>query len=432
MVFRHLGVRAGLVFGVAALAVAGLAGPAAASVSSRPASTPQLYPNGSVEQVRQLVQCGGTMFAVGTFTKIQQGASGPVYTRNNVVSFRATSPFTITKWAPNVNGKVNTIAFNGTNCGTAYIGGVFTSVNGTAVRDFAAISTFTGAVVTGIAHNANGQVETIAYHGGHLLTGGRFTSISGSGADPYFTSLSPSTGKNDGYLNLHISGTYGNNATMVYNQQISHGGALDLAEGVFTSVGGKARRQIFMLSLGSTSATVNGWTSSEFSQSCVSTEAFYVRAASWSPGDSTVYIATTGFHLASTGRVAGGLCDVAAAFPATPTSVHHLWVNFTGCDSLYSTAADSSTAYFGGHERWASNPNGCNFAGPGAVSAQGMVGLSPTDGHVIFNPTRSRGLGADDMLVTSAGLWIASDNAFNATKCAKQSGHAGICFLPYG
>ncbi len=88
----------------------------------------------------------------------------------------------------------------------------------------------------------------------------------------------------------------------------------------------------------------------------------------------------------------------------------HTWINYTGCDSLYSAAADASTAYFGGHERWAYNPNGCDRAGTGAVAAPGFEGLSATTGALTFNPTRGRGLGADDMLVTTAGLWIASDN----------------------
>jgi hypothetical protein len=66
-----------------------------------------------------------------------------------------------------------------------------------------------------------------------------------------------------------------------------------------------------------------------------------------------------------------------------------------------------------------------------------MGGLSPTTGSLTFNPTRDRGQGADDMRVTSAGLWIASDNAFGANACGKTTsgaparGHAGICFLPY-
>jgi hypothetical protein len=198
-------------------------------------------------------------------------------------------------------------------------------------------------------------------------------------------------------------------------------------------VGGQPRQQIFMLNVGGSAATVTGWTSAEFGQHCYKTEPFYVRAAAWSPSDSTVYIATTGFHPDNWdgSYPMTGLCDAAAAFPATQTTVAPTWVNYTGCDSLYSAAADSTTAYFGGHERWSQNRDGCNFAGPGAISAPGMEGLSPLTGLLTFNPKRSRGLGADDMLVTSAGLWIASDNYNNADMCGGVSGHAGICFLPY-
>jgi hypothetical protein len=427
--------RAGVIAAAAAVCVTGFAASASAGstgpVSSTPGATPQLNPNGSTEQVRQLVQCGGTMYAVGTFTSIKYKTT--VSARNNAFSFSATAPYAITTWNPNVNGVVNSIAFNGTNCADAYIGGKFTSVDGTKVANIAEVSTTTGAVVTGFAHSASGEVETLASSNGHLLTGGFFTSINGS-STPYFVSLNPSTGANDGYVNLGISGNYGSGATQVYNQQISHGGTLELAEGTFTTVGGQPRKQIFMLSLGSTAATLTAWTSPEFNGACVTDESFYVRAASWSPSDSTIYTATTGYHplggsIGETPRT--GLCDSAAAFPATQESVTHEWINYTGCDSFYSTAADTNDAYFGGHERWADNQNDCDAAGPGAVAAQGMVGLSPSTGAVVFNPSRARGLGADDMLVTSAGLWIASDNMNNSSQCAGKSGHAGICFLPY-
>jgi hypothetical protein len=430
--YRQLCCRAGVAAAAAAVCVMGFAAPASASVSANPAATPQLYPNGiSWEQVRQLVQCGGTMYAVGSFTEIKY--KGVVYARNNAFSFSATSPYAMTTWNPNVNGKVNSIAFNGTDCSNAYLGGIFTVVHGTTVKNIAEVSTTsTGAVVTGFGHSANGQVQTLRGYNGHILAGGYFTSVNGS-TKKYFVSLSPSTGKDDGFLNLNISGNYGSGATQVYNQQISHGGSLELAEGTFLSVGGQARQQIFMLNLATNPATVTPWTSAEFNARCILNESFYVRAASWSPGDGTVYIGTTGFHPlnGSTSGPRTGLCDAAAAFPATQASVSHTWINYTGCDSLYSTAADASTAYFGGHERWADNTNGCDLAGPGAIAAPGMVGLDPGTGAVVFNPTRARGFGADDMLVTSAGLWIASDNMNNASQCAGKSGHAGICFLPY-
>jgi len=407
-------------------------------VSSTPASgTPQLNTTGTTEQVRQLAQCGGTMYAVGSFTSIKRFST--VYARNNAFSFSATSPFQVTSWNPNVNGVVNSIAFS-SDCSVAYLGGKFSSVGGTAVHNIAAVSTSTGAVITAFAHSASGQVETLLRVGSHVLTGGYFTAINGSSANPYFTSLNTTTGKDDGFLHLSISGNYqfpgvSSNATRVYNQQLSHGGTLDLVEGDFTAVGGQPRQQIFMLNVSGGTATVTPWTSAEFNGSCATVEPYYLQAASWSPDDSRIYIATTGYHPYNepTGSFPRtGLCDAAAAFPATQASVSHLWINYTGCDSLYSTAADASTVYIGGHERWASNPSGCDFAGPGAIAAPGMAGLSPATGALTFNPTRDRGLGADDMLLTSAGLWIASDNLDGSSRCGGVYGFAGICFLPYG
>jgi hypothetical protein len=432
-----------LILGIPAAQAADGEHPPAGVVSPTPASgTPQLAPSGSTEQVRQLVQCGGTMYAVGGFTKIQQGST--VYSRNNAFSFSATAPFGVTSWNPNVNGRVNSVAFS-PDCSQAYLGGQFTSVHGTAVRDIAEVSTSTGAVNTAFAHSANGEVETLLTYKSHLLTGGYFTSVNDS-SNKYFASLNTSTGTDDGFLHLSISGNYqfpgvSGNPTRVYNQQLSHGGTLDLVEGDFTSVGGLPRQQIFMLNLSGSTAVVTGWTSPEFSQDCATVEPFYVRAASWSPDDSTVYIGTTGYHpynkpIGSYPRT--GLCDAAAAFPATQTSVSHLWVNYTGCDSLYSTAADSQAAYFAGHERWSMNPMGCDHQGAGAIPAPGMEGLDPANGVLYVNSagtkgyySRGRGLGADDMLLTSAGLWIASDNQNNGTQCGGLYEHSGICLLPY-
>jgi hypothetical protein len=347
---------------------------------------------------------------------------------------------------------VNSIAFDDGDCGHAYIGGKFTVVHGAKAHNIAEISTTSGALIPAFAHDANGQVETLLGHGGHIIAGGYYTSIGGSAADPYMTSLSPATGRDDGYVHLHISGNYqfpgaAPNATRVYNQQLSHSGALDLVEGDFTSAGGQARQQAFMLHLGTASTTVTGWTSAEFDQHCVTGHPFYVQAGSWSPNDSTVYLVATGYHAAD-GATSGprtGLCDSAAAFPAAPRPVSDTWINYTGCWSLYATAAGTAAVYIGGHEEYADNPDGCKTAGPGAVPAPGLGGLTPANGQLLLNRkrtaglySRSRGSGADDMLLTSAGLWIASDNGVFAggrfhlsAMCGRKHGHAGICFLPY-
>lgn len=456
--------------GLAAVTVAAaLAGSATATraatlpsgpVLSTPVTgTPHLLanPNGT-DQIRQIAQCGNTMYAVGTFSQIKRQSI--VYNRTNIFSFSAVKPYTVSSWAPVVNGIVNTITFSGTNCADAYIGGKFTAVGATTVRNLAEIDTTTGDVVATFGHSAAGKVETLASYGSHIIAGGYYTSINGSAADPYLTSLNPVTGKDDGFIHLGISGNYqypgvSTNVTNIYNQAISHSGTLDLIMGDFTSVGGLPRQQVFMLNLATTPASVTGWTSPQWDGSqgeatpahphqgypyqCATFEPFYIQAASWSPDDSTVYLADTGYE-ANNWPTSGrrmGLCDAAAAFPSTQAAVYSEWINYTGCDSLFSTAADASAAYFGGHERYSMNTYGCDSLGPGGYAAPGMEGLIPASGNLMLNSsgtalyTRDRGYGADDMLITSAGLWIASDNSSGSQRCGGVYGLAGLCLLPY-
>ena len=470
---RRLGLSLGgaLTAGIAAGALCLPAPPALAAtgpVSPTPVGgTPVLAPNGTTETIRQVADCNGTMYAVGSFTSITgwNGSARTTVTRDNIFSFSELAPFTLTSWAPVVNGEVNSIAFAGGNCADAYIGGQFTSVNGTAAANIAEIDTTAGNVVTGFgSHTGGGHVDTIlpVDNGQHLLVGGTFTSINGDkGTNPYYASLDPGTGKDDGFLHLNISGhitfpNVKNNSTEVYNQQLSHGGTLVLVEGDYTSVGGLNRRQIFMIDVSGSATALTGWTSPEFDGSdpnatlnpndkyfnCGASHPFYVHAAAWSADDSEVYLADTGVKpiLWNGTFPLVGLCDAAAAFPATQTQVFSDWIAYDGCDSLYSAAADSSAVYVAGHNRWFNNQNACNKEGPGAIPAPGLAGLTPgpSGGSLILNSagtaglySRSRGHGADDMLLTTAGLWIASDNFGGGTSCGGQSGFAGLCFLPY-
>ena len=79
---------------------------------------------------------------------------------------------------------------------------MLTSVNGTSVHNIAAVSTSTGVVNTAFGHNANGQVSTLLTQGSHVLTGGYFTTINGSSANPYFASLDTTTGTDDGWAGV--------------------------------------------------------------------------------------------------------------------------------------------------------------------------------------------------------------------------------------
>lgn len=422
------------------------------SLSAHPLTGTPHFPvsTRATEQIRQLFKCGRIMYAVGKFSVIEQG--GHRYIRNNAFSFGASPPFRLTRWNPDVSGEVNSITFVNGHCGYAYLGGRFGTVGGRRAVNIAEVKAVgTGALVPAFRHFANKPVQTLASYGRHILAGGYFTEINGSSADRYMASLNSRSGLDDRLLRLHISGHYvyprvAPNGTRIFNQQISHSGTLDLVEGDFTLVGGKHRRQIFMLNLASRPhATVTGWSSPRFDggfgypphgyyYNCSSKEPFYIRAAAWSPNDGTVYVATTGYRPWNYRfrYPLKGLCDVAAAFTAGRHFAFLKWINYTGCYSLYSATAGARTAYFAGHELWSQSPDGCKQLrhDPNAIFAPGFEGLSARTGRLTFNPTRSRGLGADDLLLTAAGLWIASDNFRGSQMCGKVNGLSGICFLP--
>src|SRR5215472_9888346 len=175
-------------------------------VSPNPATdTPALAPNGTTEQIRQLVACKGLMYAVGSFTQISQG--GQTYTRDNIFSFNQNAPYNVTTWAPSTNGVVNSIQLT-SDCNHAFIGGKFTKVDGSAASNIAYIRTYNNTMVNGGGDSANGMVDTVRRtSNNHLLVGGEFTSINGS-SKKYYVSLNLTNGKDDGYLNLNISGHY--------------------------------------------------------------------------------------------------------------------------------------------------------------------------------------------------------------------------------
>jgi hypothetical protein len=403
------------------------------TVRSTPAGwTPYLLPSPPSQNVADLEKCKGTMYAVGTATAVGRGSD--TYVRSNAFSFSATTGV-MTAWAPEVNGPVQSIAFS-PDCSTAYLGGTFTQVNKVAARNLVAVNTVTGAVKRRFKHEVNGPVDTVRYLHGAVIVGGRFTTVNG-GRRTAMASLRPRTGVVTKYLRVRIRGRLGQTATEVFKSQPSHDRHKLLIEGTFTSIDGHRREQAAVLRLGKHAVKLDGWTSPELLQSCAIR--FYVRAGNWSPNDNTIYLAATGLHPESGPGSGGsdprtGLCDAVSAFPAVSRSVPHRWINYSGCDSFYSVAADQDNVYAGGHPRWMDNPFGCNEAGPGAVSRPGIGSLNPRTGLATsWNPTHSRGHGVDDLLVTKAGLWVASDTFTNggAQQCGGVGDHGGICFFPY-
>lgn len=417
-----------------ALLAAGLSPAWAATgpVQTNPADwTPQMVAPSGGGYVRQLTPCGTNMYAVGTFSQFTSPADGGVtFTRNNALSFRG-STGKVTPFNPNTNGVVNSIALNPADCSTAWIGGSFTTVGGQPASNLAAVDSTTGALKATFGHSANNRVNALLYTHGELLAGGNFTTINGA-ARSRLASLNPTTGAPDGYLVLPLTGIYPgtSGATQSYNFTLSHSGNQALVTGIFTAVGGAHREQVFQLNLGISGATLSPWTSTDFYRHCADGLPFYLQDAAYAPDDSRIYTAATGYK-APTDPLHTGVCDAAAAYPNTAGQVRSQWVNYTGCDSLYAVVADTSTVYVAGHQRYLDNETSCDRAGLTSASRPGLGGIDPTTGRATtWNPTRSRGAGADDLVLAFNGLWIASDDHYSSTRCGGEY-HPGICFLPY-
>jgi hypothetical protein len=374
--------------------------------------------------VQKLVQCGPDMYAVGSFSQVKQG--GRTYIRHDAFSFSATTG-SVTAWNPNVSGyNVGSIALN-RGCGIAYLGGEYTRVGSTRAANLAAVSTVTGRVIPGFGRQVDGPVDTVALinSGRDLMVGGAFAHVNGR-AKALYASVDPTTGAVNSYFSAAVTGKLPgtSSAAKVYNQQVSPSGTRLLFEGDFTAVGGHKRLQVVELDLGPAAATLDAWSNPALSTgACLTGEEFYGRSAAFSPDERTIYLAATGFNGTSP------FCDAVTAFTNTaPATVK--WINKTGHDSLYAVAASAKDVYIGGHERWADNPQGKDDCGPGCVSRPGIGDISAITGRATpWNPTRSRGHGSHDLVITAAGLWVASDTFFNSVTCAGDY-HPGICFFP--
>ncbi len=419
---RVLGRFSALLFAaVPAILIASIPGTALAAtstISATPiANAPYTPATGQTPQ--KLKQCGNTMYVVGTTTVA--GAPGQTtVSRANMFSFDLTTKV-ISSWNPNVNGLVNDIAFS-PDCTAAYIGGSFTTVGGVAAKNIAKISTQTGVLDLTFAHSAPAKVYALAYYNGHLLTGGYFTSING-GASSYLTSLNPTTGKIDGYLNLPISGTYPQDVTHIWSFSNIVGGRM-LVNGVFTSVAGQQRQQVFMVDLGATSVTLDAWYSPIFNQFCApSSEKFSAKGIAMSPDGNFVGVFSTGYRGAT-------LCDSAAKFSsASNGNQQPLWINYTGGDSLYAGVFEANgNVIVGGHQRWLNNPNGLDSCGAGCLSRPGIGEIDGTTGLATgWNPGKTRGHGVTSLFIASDHtLWITSDTNTSSNLCGGKY-HPGIC-----
>jgi hypothetical protein len=384
-------------------------------------STPHLAGTGAVAYA--VWQVGATTYVGGKFASVQPPRREATVARNNIVAFDGSGTI-LQSFAPKFDGAVWGIRdYNG----SLYAVGTFNNVTDSAGthprRGVVKLNPTTGQVDDAFNASATipkgkGHATDIRVVGGRILISGDFPKA--------LAALDPSTGADTNYINLNISGRVATNAgnTNVYRFAVNNAGTRLVAIGNFTSAGGQRHYRAFMVNLGTT-ATINPWRYVPLEHFCHDTdEPAYLNDVDFDPSGSYFVLVATGAWAPNVGT---DVCDAAARFETnTASPTKPTWINYTGGDTLQSVAVSDKAVYVQGHQRWVNNPQGRDSCGPGCVSRPGIAALNPGNGLALaWNPTKDRGVGGKDLLLSGGGLWVVSD-----TKHIGHEYHYGIAFLP--
>lgn len=402
-------------------AVLGTALPAAATHAPHPATVdavPSALTPGVLDgHVYAITQVGSTIVVGGSFTKAASAGSTTTLSRSRILAFNVATGVLSDSFAPVLSDYVETL-LPGPTPGTVIAGGKFNTVNGVNRKGLVTLDLATGQAVSTFAPPyLNGIVQDMDLRDGRLLVAGTFTTYGGQPRGG-LASVDPVTGALTGYLTASVTehhnydGTGANGAVGVTRFDITPDGKKMVLIGNFRKVNGQTRRQVAMLDLSSSTATLaTNWSTTRFSSPCNRKGSdSWIRDVSLSPDGSYFVVVGKG------GYYPGTLCDTASRWEtgATGSGLNPTWIAETGGDTLLSVAITGAAVYVGGHQRWLNNPTTRDAAGPGAVPRPGVAALDPASGvPLTWNPGRNpRGAGAGVLYATSAGLWMGSDTEY--------------------
>lgn len=387
-------------------------------VSSNPAN---MTPNILDGRVLAVAVVRGMVVVGGTFTRVRNAGSTRDITRRHLFAFDARTGRIDPRFRPRVNGVVETIARTrgGRN---VIIGGSFRRVDGAKQRGLAKLRLRDGSRRAGFRARTGGTVEKAVVRGHRLVVGGNFTSANGKPRRKLAV-FDPGNGKLKRTFNFKIRKSRNRHVgTSVRELDVSRDGSRLVIVGNFRQVNGHKRKQIALINLDRKKVT--RWSTSRFEGGRAKVFHTYLRDVEFAPDGSYFVTVTTG---RCRNRV---LHDAAIRWESRPQRPRRqpTWTNFTGGDSLYSVAVTGAAVYVGGHQRWMSNPRGCDYAGSGAVPRRGIAALSPRTGKPLrWNPGRARGVGVQDLVGSKRGLYVGSDT----TELGGEY-HARIGFFPLG
>lgn len=367
-------------------------------VSERPSPHTPHALNGSVDAFAQV---GDVMFAGGTFTRVASPDRSTVYDRPYLVAFDVHTG-EILPDTPRPDRSVLALEA-APDEESLYVGGRLTHLDGVPVDRLAKWDVTSGTVDRDFRPRISGRrVSDLGFAHDQLVVSGAFPGR--------LAALDPQSGRDTGHIDLGITGGLGDGYWPdVYRFAINPQQDRMVIIGNFSRIDGVPRRQAAMIDLEPGRASLSTWYSPRWTRTCARGTAWYTRDVDWMPDGRHFVVTTTGHNFPGTDK----LCSSASMWANVPTSrAQPVWVNYTGGNSLFSVAATPAAVYVSGHPRWLNNPHGEKSAGPGAVERKGIGAIDPWSGSALpWNPTRSRGYGAQVLYATDDGLWVGSDTS---------------------
>lgn len=367
-------------------------------------------------KVLAIATVGSRVYVGGTFTKVTDASGTTQHSRRHLFAYER-STGQVLDYAPAVDGVVETIA-PAPDGSSIIIGGRFRSVNGTAQRGLAMLR-LDGTRVASFAAKTNGYVNKVLVRGDLLVAGGRFGTANRTSRTnlALFDATTGALGAfnvpvTDGRVKSDGTGT----KPSVQEMDANAAGTRLVVVGNFRRVGGQLRQQIAIIDL--PGGAVNAWSTNRFPNGpsgtahafqCSQVFDTQMRDVEMSSDGAFFVVITTG---GAPDRNAKSLCDTTSRWETTtiPGSIE-TWKNCTGGDTLYSVAVTTAAIYVGGHQRWLDNCGGRDSAVPGSFEAKGIGAIDPVTGLAIrtWNPGRTRGVGAQELVAQAEGLYIGSD-----------------------
>lgn len=119
---------------------------------------------------------GNTVYAGGSFTTARPPGGGTTVARSNLLAYDIRTGQLNTSFAPTFNGQIKAVAVS-PDQQRVYVGGEFTTVNGTTKRRIAAFNANTGALISSFAPPVNYTVNAIVATNTTVYAGGDFQGV---------------------------------------------------------------------------------------------------------------------------------------------------------------------------------------------------------------------------------------------------------------